>query len=312
MQETAKIWMSGELVPWDDARIHIGTHALHYGTGVFEGIRAYATPKGPAVFRLMDHIDRLRRSAFLYHMQIPFTDEELTDAIWDLIGVNELPACYIRPLAYRGYKELGLFPLRCPVEVAIMVWPWGTYLGEEALEQGIRARISSFRKFGVNSMPTVAKASGQYVNSVLAKVEADSAGYDEAILLNEHGFVAEGSGENVFVVRDGVVLTPPRVDAILEGITRDSVMEICGHLGIPLQERHLMRDDLYLADEVFVTGTAAEVTPIRSVDDYEIGNAGEVTRRIQKAYFATVRGEDTPWSHWLSYAPATKGAPVGS
>ena len=309
MQTTEKIWRNGSFVPWEDAQVHVLTHALHYGTGVFEGIRAYATPKGTAVFRLTAHLERLRRSAALYEMDLGIALPELAAAIHETIAANGVESCYVRPIVYRGYGEMGLFALNNPVEVAIAVWPWGAYLGEEALEAGVRCKVSSFRRYGPNTLPPAAKASGQYINSVLAKHEANRCGYDEAILLNEQGFVADGSGENVFVVRDGVLYTPPTSDSCLPGITRDSVIRIARSLGHEVREASLVRTDLYFADEAFLCGTAAEVTPIASVDGQEIGGRGPVTKQVQEVFFATVDGRDDRFAEFLEYPVP---APVGS
>ena len=307
MHETEKIWMNGELVPWGDAKVHVLSHVLHYGSGVFEGIRAYSTERGPAVFRLMDHLRRLERSAGVYFMDLPYSVEELRQATHDVIGVNGLDACYVRPLAFRGYGELGINPLTCPVDVIIAVCPWGAYLGEEALEHGVRVMTSSWRRIGPNTLPAAAKASGQYLNSQLAKMEAMNSGYDEAILLNEQGFLADGSGENVFVVRDGALVTPPTTASCLPGITRDTVIRIARGMGYEVREAEVVRTDLYHADEVFFTGTAAEITPIRSIDDHEIG-VGPVTLELQKAYGDTVRGRSERWGHWLDYTQAPSRA----
>src|SRR3954447_17273985 len=280
MLESGKIWMNGELVDWGDAKVHVLTHAMHYGSGVFEGIRAYETDRGPAVFRLGDHLRRLERSASVYHMALPYSPEELRQATHETIAANDLQTCYIRPLAWRGYGEMGVNPLNCPVEVMIAVWEWGAYLGEDALETGVRAMTSSWRRIGPNTIPAAAKATGQYLNSQLAKIEAVKHGYDEAILLNEQGYLADGSGENVFVVSGGVLYTPSATASCLPGITRDAIMRIARELGYAVQERDVVRTDLYLADELFFTGTAAEITPIRSVDDHEVG-AGPITKAIQ-------------------------------
>jgi branched-chain amino acid aminotransferase len=302
VQETEKIWMNGELVDWADAKIHVGVHGLHYGSGVFEGIRCYDTPKGPAVFRLGEHMQRLHNSARLLHMQIPFSVDELRDATNELLAANGLPECYIRPIAFYGYGQLGVAARSNPVETVIMSWPWGSYLGDEGLRNGIRAKISSWQRVSPNIVPHVSKATGVYLNSMLAVTEANNAGYDEAILLTPEGTVADGSGENIFVVRDGVLYTPDLATGILPGITRDSVKQIAEDLGHTVVEKALIRSDLYLADEVFMCGTAAEVTPIRSIDDYEIG-VGEVTLKIQEAYLDTVRGRSERWSHWLDHVP---------
>ena len=302
MQELEKIWMNGELVDWADAKIHVGSHGLHYGSGVFEGIRAYETPKGSAVFRPTEHMQRLHNSAQLLNMGLPYTVDELRSATMELIGANGVAECYVRPIAFFGYGELGVSAGSNPVDVVIMSWPWGTYLGAEALKNGIRAKISSWTRVGPNVIPHVAKATGIYLNSMLAVMEANRAGYDEAILLTDGGFIADGSGENVFIVRDGTIYTPDLSASILRGITRDTIIQIAQDLGYTVVEKQLIRTDLYLADEVFMTGTAAEVTPLREVDDQLIGPPGPVTLQIQKAYLDTVRGGSERWSHWLEYA----------
>ncbi len=298
MQETEKIWMNGELVDWADAKVHVGVHGLHYGSGVFEGIRCYDTPKGPAVFRLVEHMQRLHNSARLLHMQLPYTVDELCAATRELLGTNGLPEAYIRPIAFYGYGELGVAARGNPVETVIMSWPWGTYLGAEALKTGIRAKVSSWQRVSPNIVPHVSKATGVYLNSMLAVTEANNAGYDEAILLTPEGTVADGSGENIFIVRDGILYTPDLATGILPGITRDTVTQIAQDLGYTVIEKAIIRSDLYLADEVFMCGTAAEVTPLRSIDDHEIG-VGPVTLAIQDAYLATVRGQSERWSQWL-------------
>src|SRR5689334_6188829 len=302
MRETEKIWMSGELVDWGDAKIHVGAHGLHYGSGVFEGIRCYETEKGPAVFRLTDHLKRLRTSAQLLHMELPYSVEELRAASLELLGANGLPEAYLRPIAFYGYGELGVSAAGNPVEVVLMSWPWGAYLGDEAMRTGIRAKVSSWKRVGPNTIPHAAKATGIYLNSMLAVTEANLAGYDEAILLTDDGFVADGSGENIFVVRDGTIYTPDLSASILPGITRDTIIQIAQDLGHPVVEKQLIRTDLYLADEVFMCGTAAEVTPIREIDEHVVGPPGPVTLEIQKAYLDTVRGRSERWPHWLEYA----------
>jgi branched-chain amino acid aminotransferase len=304
MRETEKIWMNGELVPWEDARIHVASHGLHYGSGVFEGIRAYETSNGTAVFRLTDHLKRLDNSAKLLGMALPFSVEELRLASWELIAVNGLPECYLRPIAFYGYGELGVSAVGNPIDVVIISWPWGAYLGEEGLKQGIRAKISSWQRIGPNVIPHVAKATGVYLNSMLAVTEANQAGYDEAILLTAEGYVADGSGENVFAVKDGVIYTPDLSTSILPGITRDTVIQIAQDLGYRVIEKSLIRSDLYLADEAFMCGTAAEVTPLRAIDDVEIG-VGPVTLELQEAYLDTVRGRSERWAQWLEYAERT-------
>jgi branched-chain amino acid aminotransferase len=303
MQETEKIWMNGEFVDWADAKVHVGSHGLHYGTGVFEGIRCYETPKGPAVFRLVEHLQRLHDSARLLYMELPYSVEELRQASHELISINGLPECYLRPIAYYGYGQLGVSTQGNPVDVVLMSWPWGTYLGDEGLRTGIRAKISSWQRVGPNVIPHVAKATGIYLNSMLAVTEAQRAGYDEAILLTAEGFVADGSGENVFVVKNGRIMTPPLSTSILPGITRATVIEIAQELGYVVEETDLIRTDLYLADEVFMVGTAAEVTPLREIDDQEIG-VGPVTMELQQAYLATVRGQIEDRQHWLDFVPA--------
>jgi len=303
LTEVEKIWMDGELVDWHDAKIHVLSHAVHYGTGVFEGIRAYETSRGAAVWHLHEHLKRLFRSAKLYHMDIPYSLGAITDATKEVIRANDLNACYIRPVVMRGYGEMGVNPLNAPVNVFIAVWPWGAYLGEEALEQGVRIKVSSWRRNSQNSLPAAAKATGQYINSVLAKVESLKAGYDEAIMLNEAGFITDGSGENVFVVRDGVLTTPPIQAGCLDGITRASVTTIARDLGYEVREENLVRTDLYNAEEVFFTGTAAEITPIREVDDRIVGEGhrGPITKELQGAFFAATKGETEKYAGWLTY-----------
>jgi branched-chain amino acid aminotransferase len=307
MQKTEKIWMNGELVDWDDATIHVGTHGLHYGSGVFEGIRCYDTPAGPAVFRLTDHMQRLANSARLLYMELPYSLEELRNATFDLLGANGLPEAYIRPIAFYGYGQLGVAARDNKVDTAIMSWPWGTYLGDDALKNGIKAKISSWQRIGPNVIPHVAKATGVYINSMLAVTEANRGGYDEAILLTAEGYVADGSGENIFVVKNGELYTPSLATGILPGITRDSVVQIAADLGYAVNERQLIRSDLYLADEVFMVGTAAEVTPLRSVDDVELG-VGDITLEVQQTYLDVVRGKNERYPHWLELTSARAAA----
>jgi branched-chain amino acid aminotransferase len=297
MQATEKIWMNGELIDWDDAKIHVGSHGLHYGSGVFEGIRCYDTPQGPSVFRLHDHLERFANSAKLLYMQLPYSDEELRDVCKELICTNGLPSCYLRPLAFYGYGELGVAARQNPVEVVIMSWPWGTYLGDDGLLNGIRAKVSSWQRIGPNVIPHVAKATGVYLNSMLAVTEANNGGYDEAIMLTHDGYVADGSGENIFVVRDGVLYTPDLSAGILPGLTRDTIIQIAQDLGHTVVEKNLIRSDLHVADELFMCGTAAEVTPICEIDDIVIG-VGPVTKEIQKAYLDTVNGVNDRWAQW--------------
>ncbi len=296
---TDKIWMDGELVDWDAAQIHVLTHTLHYGAGVFEGIRAYETDTGPGIFRLAEHVHRLFDSAKIFHIQIPFTEAEIRDAIRDTVRVNGLPACYIRPIVYLGYGEMGLNPLPCPVKVAVAVWPWGAYLGEEGVNHGVRTKISSWVRHNPNTMPPAAKGTGMYINSQLAKVEALLAGYDEAIMLSPQGYLSECTGENLFVVQDGVIRTPPTASGALQGVTQDTVLTLAEDLGIPVRVENLLRSCVYTCDEAFCTGTAAEVTPIRSVDDRVIGEPGPVTRQIQAAYADVVRGRNAKYDHWV-------------
>jgi branched-chain amino acid aminotransferase len=309
MRETEKIWMNGELVDWADAKVHVAAHGLHYGSGVFEGIRCYETDNGPAVFRLTDHLERLHNSARLLHMELAYPVEELRRASHELVAANGLAECYLRPLAFYGYGELGVHPGTNPVDVCIISWPWGTYLGEDALETGVRAKVSSWKRVGPNTIPHVAKATGIYLNSMLAVIEATRAGYEEAILLTDEGTIADGSGENIFVIKDEILSTPDLSASILPGITRQTVIEIAQTLGYAVQEREIIRSELYLADEVFMCGTAAEVTPVRSVDDHEIGAPGPVTKAIQAAYFDAVRGRDPRWTRWVEYAEKTPAAP---
>jgi branched-chain amino acid aminotransferase len=296
--KSEKIWMDGQLVDWDKANIHILTHALHYGYGVFEGIRAYGTSRGPAVFRLTDHIERLFRSAKIMLIDVPFSPEQLVDATKETVRVNGLDSCYIRPIIFTGYGEMGLNPLPCPVNVSIAVWPWGLYLGEEALKTGVRMMISSWQRHDPNAIPPAAKATGMYINSSLAKVQAIKAGYDEAILLSPQGYVSECTGENIFVVRNGVITTPPVSAGALEGVTQNSVMTIARDLGIEVQTGNILRSDLYTADEAFLSGTAAEIVPIASVDDREIGATGPITMKILETFQATLRGEVDQYKDW--------------
>jgi branched-chain amino acid aminotransferase len=304
IEKTDKIWMDGELVDWDDARIHILTHTLHYGCGVFEGIRAYETPNGPAIFRLTDHIERLFASAKIFLIDIPYTVSEIVEATKLTVRVNGLPSCYIRPIVYLGYGEMGLNPLPCPVNVSIAVWPWGAYLGDEGTQNGVRLKISSWRRHDPNALPPAAKGTGMYLNSQMAKVEALKAGYDEAVLLSPQGYVSECTGENLFIVDDGVILTPPVAAGALEGVTQDSAITIARDLGYEVRQVNLLRSDLYTCDEAFLTGTAAEVVPIRSVDDREIGDPGPITRKIQETYFAAVRGQVDQYKGWLEHVDA--------
>jgi branched-chain amino acid aminotransferase len=299
------IWMNGEFVAWEDAKVHVLTHGLHYGTGVFEGIRCYDTEIGPAVFRHRDHIDRLYKSAELYYMPIPYTPEQIRQATLELIGKNGMRSCYIRPIAYRGYGTMGLFPLDAPVDVTIAVWEWGAYLGDEGTRNGIRAKVSSWRRISNDSLIPHAKASGQYLNSILAKIESHKAGYEEAILLDDHGFVCEGSGENIYAVRDGVIITPPQTAGILDGINRKAIIQIARDLGFEVVERDIARAELYLAEEVFLTGTAAELVPVREVDDHAVGTGkpGEITKAVQTAFHDALYGRTERYREWLDPVP---------
>ena len=299
---TPKIWMNGELVDWDKAQVHVLTHTLHYGTGVFEGIRAYETADGPAVFRLTDHIRRLFSSAQIMGMEIPYTVDELVAATKETVASTGLESCYIRPLAYYGYGEMGLNTLPCTVDVSIACWPWGAYLGDDAVEKGVRMKISSWTRHDHNTMPPASKTTGNYVNSSLAKVEALKAGYDEAIMLAPNGLVAECTGENIFVARQGKLLTPPISAGALEGITQNSVSIIAADLGFEVVVDNLARSDLYIAEEAFVCGTAAEVSSINSVDDREIPCPGPMTSAIAHTYHEAIRGKDPRYAHWCEHA----------
>ncbi|HEX7135262.1 MAG TPA: branched-chain amino acid transaminase [Iamia sp.] len=299
---TEKIWMNGELVPWDEARIHVLTHTLHYGMGVFEGIRAYETADGPGIFRLTDHINRMFQSAQILGMEIPYTPEELVAATKATVASTGLGSCYIRPIAYFGYGEMGLNTLPCSVDVSIACWPWGAYLGDDALTKGVRMKISSWTRHDHNTMPPASKTTGNYVNSSLAKVEALKAGYDEALMLNPQGFVSECTGENVFVARKGRFITPPLSSGALEGITQSTVSTIAADLGFEVVVGELARSDLYIAEEMFVCGTAAEVSAVSSVDDREIPSPGAMTVAIGEEYHRTVRGEVDRYKDWVEHA----------
>ncbi len=301
IKSTEFIWMNGALVKWNDANVHILTHALHYGSSWFEGIRCYPTKRGPAVFRLDDHLRRIVDSAKIYRAQVPYSVDQLTSAVLETIRANKLTSCYIRPLVYRGYAEMGLNPLGCPVDVMVAVWEWGAYLGAESIEQGIDACVSSWRRPAMDTIPTLAKSGGNYLNAQLIKMEALQNGYAEGISLDVNGSVSEGSGENIFVIRDGMIYTPPMSTGLLPGITRASVMTLAGELGIPVKEMEIPREMLYIADEIFLTGTAAELTPVRSVDRITVGNgiAGPLTRKLQQAFF-TIINDGTDSHGWLT------------
>jgi branched-chain amino acid aminotransferase len=298
-----QIWLNGEFVAWEDAKVHVLTHSLHYGTGVFEGIRAYETERGTAIFRHEDHLDRLERSATLYYMELPFSKEQIREATHELIARSGFKSCYVRPLVYRGYGPMGLNPLENPVEAMVAVWEWGAYLGEEGKRKGVRARVSSYRRISSDSLIPHAKACGQYLNSVLAKIESVKAGYEEAILLDDKGHVCEGTGENIFVIRDGVIYTPPQAAAILDGINRRSCVQIARDLDYEVVERDLARAEVALADEVFLTGTAAELTPLREIDDIEIGPPGPITREIQRVFDDVLHGRAPRYAEWLDLVP---------
>jgi branched-chain amino acid aminotransferase len=309
------IWMNGKLVPWDDAKIHVGSHVIHYGSAVFEGVRCYSTPEGPAVFRLDAHTERLFDSAKIYRMDVPIGPDELSQAILDTINANKLEACYIRPIIYRGYGQLGVNPFPCPVDMAVMVWEWGKYLGPEALEQGVDVCVSSWARMAPNTLPAMAKSAANYMNSQLIKMEAIKGGYAEGIGLSSDGQVAEGGGENLFFVRKGTLVTPPLASAGLSGITRDSVLRLAKRLGLPVVQEPIPREMLYLADELFFTGTAAEITPIRSVDKITIGKGkrGPVTEALQKAFFDVLECRVPDEFSWLTFVRevGTAGAASG-
>ena len=299
MEKVELIWKNGELVPWDEANLHVLSHGLHYGSGVFEGIRCYDTEIGPAIFRHQDHLDRLAKSAELYYLPLPVSLEEIREGTKELIRRNGLRSCYIRPIAFRGYGEMGLFAKSAPVDVFVAVWPWGAYLGEEGKQNGVRAKVSSWRRISAAGLIPHAKASGQYLNSILAKTESANAGYEEAILLDERGFVCEGSGENIYLVREGEIVTPGHTSAILDGINRKSVIQIARDLGYTVVERDIARAELYLAEEVFLTGTAAELVPVREIDDHDLGEPGEITRVIQGKFDDALHGRLEEYREWL-------------
>jgi branched-chain amino acid aminotransferase len=302
IQTTPKIWMNGELVDWDKAQVHVLTHTLHYGTGVFEGIRAYPTDNGPAVFRLTEHIKRLFNSAQIMGMEIPYTVDELVQATKETVASTGLPGCYVRPLAYYGYGEMGLNTLPCRTDVAIACWPWGAYLGDDAVSKGVRMKISSWTRHDHNTMPPAAKTVGNYVNSSLAKVEALKAGYDEAIMLAPNGLIAECTGENIFAVRNDIIITPPLSAGALEGITQNSVMAIARDQGYDVRVDNLARSDLYIAEEIFVCGTAAEISSVNSVDDRAVPCPGPKTKVIAEIYLDAVRGKVDKYKHWCELA----------
>lgn len=301
--KTEKIWMNGKMINWDDAKIHVLSHVIHYGSGLFEGERCYKTNRGPAIFRLKEHIDRLYNSCKIYRMEIPFTKEQIWQAHLDIIKVNKMEACYIRPIAYRGYDQLGVDPTGVPIDVAIAVWPWGKYLGPEALEKGVSVCVSSWRRNAPGTMPDMAKSSANYMNSQLIKLEAKHHGYVEGIALDVYGHVSEGSGENIFIVRDGALITPPFGCSILPGITRNTIIRLAGDMGIKVIEEHIPREALYISDEVFFTGSAAEITPISAIDGIKVGEGkcGPMTSKLQKAFFGIFEDGYVDKYNWLTY-----------
>jgi branched-chain amino acid aminotransferase len=303
MQTCEYIWMNGKLVKWNDAKIHVLSHVVHYGSSVFEGMRAYGSDQGPILFRLRDHSARLLNSAKIYRMAVDYTVEQIDQAIIDLIDVNKLDACYVRPVMFRGYGALKVDPVDCPVEFAIAVWPWGKYLGDDAIEKGVRVCVSSWRRLANDTMPAMAKAGGNYMGSQLIKLEARRLGYDEGIGLDYHGCVSEGSAENIFLVKDGVLMTPPFSSSVLPGITRDTVMAIARDLGIEVREQGIPREYLYIADEVFFTGSAAEISPVAQIDDLPVGEGkrGPMTKKLQQAFFDVVEGRTADKHGWLTY-----------
>jgi branched-chain amino acid aminotransferase len=303
MPKSDKIWFNGKLVDWDEARIHVLSHVVHYGSSVFEGIRCYHTRKGPAVFRLQDHMRRLFDSAKIYRMELPYTLEALSAAVLETIRANRLQACYIRPIAFRGYGALGVMPFDCPVDVVIAVWEWGKYLGPEALEKGVSVCTSSWNRMAPNTFPFLAKAGGNYLNSQLVKMEARINGYDEGIVLGTDGLVSEGSGENIFAIRNGIIYTPISSSSILPGVTRHTTITLARDLGIRVEQRAIPREFLYIADEIFFTGTAAEITPIRAVDQIPIGTGqrGPITQRLQEVFFKAINAEVEDRHGWLTF-----------
>jgi branched-chain amino acid aminotransferase len=301
--ETGKIWFNGKLVDWNDAKIHVLSHVVHYGSSVFEGIRCYQNKKGSAVFRLEEHIERLFDSARIYRMEIPYTQEEVCEGVLDTIKSNSLKGCYIRPVIFRGKGELGVNPLNSPLEVVIAAWEWGSYLGQEALEKGVDVGVSTWRRMAPNTLPNMAKAGANYMNSQLVKMEALENGYDEGLMLDYQGMVSEGSGENIFIIKDDIIYTPSMSSSVLKGITRDSVIKLAQKMNLEIREEQLPREMLYVADEIFFTGTAAEITPIRSVDKIVIGSGkrGPVTEKLQKTFFQVLNSEINDYFNWLTY-----------
>lgn len=301
-QKTEKIWMDGKFVNWDDANVHILTHTLHYGLGVFEGIRCYETDRGPAIFRLKEHVARLFDSAHIFLMEIPFSKKDIETAIVETVRINKIKECYIRPIVYIGYGAMGLYPKENPINISIAVWPWGAYLGDDGVKNGIKVKVSSFIRNHVDSQMSRAKVCGYYINSQLAKKEAVMCGFHEALLLDTEGYVSEGSGENIFIVRNNSLKTTP-LTSILEGITRDSIIEIAKDEGIDVIEERFTRDEVYISDEAFFSGTAAEITPIKEIDNRIIGEGkpGSITRKLQSIFFDTVKGKNKKYEHWLTF-----------
>ena len=301
--ESLKVWKNGKIIPWNDAQIHLASHVIHYGSSIFEGFRAYQTPHGTAIFRLQDHTRRLFNSAKIYRMEIPFTQDDLNQAIIQTIQANGFTECYVRPIVFRGYGTLGVDPFPNPVECAVLVWEWGKYLGEESQEQGVDVKVSTWRRMAPDTLPALAKVGANYMNSQLIKMEANLEGYAEGIALNAHGDVSEGSGENLFLVQDGCIWTPPLSASILPGITRDSVLKLAQELGLKVREETIPREMLYIADEVFFTGSAVEVTPVRSIDRIVIGQGarGPITKQLQDAFFDTIAGQRADEFGWLTY-----------
>ncbi len=303
VKPTEKIWHNGKFVPWEDAKIHVLSHVVSYGSGIFEGIRCYHTPQGPAIFRLKEHMRRLQNSARIYRMEIPFKLEELINVAVEVVRVNKMDACYVKPIVIRGYGEVGVNPFPCPVEVFMACWDWGKYLGADAIEQGVDVCVSSWARMAANTLPAMAKSAANYMNSQLIRMEAIVNGYVEGIALDVNGYVSEGSGENIFIVYDGTVLTPPLANSVLPGITRNAVMTLCRDLGIPVQEQIIPREMLYIAEEVFLVGTATEISPVRSIDRSPIGKGsrGPITKRLQDEFFALALGEKPDRHGWLTY-----------
>ena len=312
IKPTEKIWHNGKFIPWDDAKIHVLSHVVSYGSGLFEGIRCYHTPQGPAIFRLKEHMQRLMNSAQIYRMEMPYKREELMNVAVEVVRVNKMDACYVKPIVIRGYGEVGVNPFPCPVEVFMACWDWGKYLGADALEQGVDVCVSSWARMAGNTLPAMAKAAANYMNSQLIRMEAITNGYVEGIALDVNGCVSEGSGENIFVLYDGTLLTPPLVNSVLPGITRSAVMTLCHDLGIPCQEQMIPREMLYIADEVFLVGTATEISPIRSIDRYKIGKGsrGPVAKKLQEEFFALAEGKKPDRHGWLTYVNVPVNAAV--